>query len=274
MRPDRNLFRNYSNFRETLVYILFLLSVVLVIIPGPIAQLVQIGVIILLGWFILQILFEILNRPTILEHPQQYDNFYSAWPDIKDYIINTIKKGSPCTIWWLDSSLEHASVLMNDVLKPNLQDTLKSPFKIELAMLDPNWLEIEKINPSWISLAKSNYESLQVFLDVFKEEIRNHDWSIDLSLYRYIPNFQGILINDEHLFMSSCIWKSGILTDDNFYELYHLNDHFGGKEKINQFKSWFEHCRKESQNIVQPKPSSQGVTFYITSEGEKKKINS
>ena len=83
MRPDRNFFRNYSDFRRILVYILFFLSVVLVVIPGLIAQLIQIAAIILLGWFILQILFEIFNRLTVLERPQQYDNFYSAWPDIK-----------------------------------------------------------------------------------------------------------------------------------------------------------------------------------------------
>lgn len=270
MRPDRYLFRNYSNFRKTLVYILFLLSVVLIIIPGPIAQLTQIGAIILLGWFILQILFEILDRPTILEHPQQYDNFYYAWPDIKEYIINTLKKDSPFTIYWLDSSLEHASVLINDVLKPILQDNSKKPMKIELAMLDPSWSEIDKINPSWISLAKANYESLQVYLDVYKEEIRNHEWSIDLSLYRFLPNFQGILINSQHLFISSCAWKNDLLTDDNFYELYHFNDHFGGTEKIEQFKSWFDHCRKEIPSSSKPKASNQGVTFYITSEDEKK----
>jgi len=85
-----------------------------------------------------------------------------------------------------------------------------------------------------------------------------------------LPNFQGILVNSEHLFVSSCTWKNGKLTDDNFYELYHFNDNFGGKEKIDQFKSWFEHCRKENQNLTQPKPSNQGVTFYITSEDKKK----
>ncbi|HAX99252.1 MAG TPA: hypothetical protein DCY12_10310 [Candidatus Atribacteria bacterium] len=270
MRLDINLFRNYSKFRKILVYILFLFSVVLSIIPGPIAQLIQIAVIILLGWFILQILFEILNPPTVLERPRQYDNFYNAWPDIKECIINAFKKGSPCTIWWLDSSLEHGSILINDVLKPILQDNLKSPMKIEFAMLDPNWPEIEKINPSWISLAKSNYESLKVFLDVYQEEIRKHEWSIDLSLYRFLPNIQGILINFEHLFISSCTWKNSQMNHDNFYELHHFNDHFAGKEKIDQFRSWFEYCRKEGQNINHPKPSSQGVTFYITSEDEKK----
>ena len=148
MRPDRNFFRNYSDFRRILVYILFFLSVVLVVIPGLIAQLIQIAAIILLGWFILQILFEIFNRLTVLERPQQYDNFYSAWPDIKDCIMNTFKKGSPCTIWWLESSLEHASVMVDDVLKPILQNSPKNPLKIELVMLDPSWSEIEKINPS------------------------------------------------------------------------------------------------------------------------------
>jgi hypothetical protein len=270
VRPDRNFFRNYSDFRRILVYILFFLSVVLVVIPGLIAQLIQIAAIILLGWFILQILFEIFNRLTVLERPQQYDNFYSAWPDIKDCIMNAFKKGSPCTIWWLESSLEHASVMVDDVLKPILQNSPKNPLKIELVMLDPSWSEIEKINPSWISLAKSNYESLHVYLDVYNEEIRNHEWSIALSLYRFLPNFQGILVNSEHLFVSSCTWKNGKLTDDNFYELYHFNDNFGGKEKIDQFKSWFEHCRKENQNLTQPKPSNQGVTFYITSEDKKK----
>ncbi|HCU22918.1 MAG TPA: hypothetical protein DF698_08605 [Candidatus Atribacteria bacterium] len=78
MRLDINLFRNYSKFRKILVYILFLFSVVLSIIPGPIAQFIQIAVIILLGWFILQILFEILNPPTVLERSRQYDNFYNA----------------------------------------------------------------------------------------------------------------------------------------------------------------------------------------------------
>lgn len=164
MRLDINLFRNYSEFRKILVYILFLISVILSIIPGPIAQLIQIAAIILLGWFILQIFFEILNPPTVLERPRQYDNFYNAWPDIKDYLMNTLKKGSPFTICWLDSSLEHASVLISDVLKPILLDSSKNPLKIELAMLDPNWAEIDKINPSWASLAKSNYESLKSLL--------------------------------------------------------------------------------------------------------------
>lgn len=57
-------------------------------------------------------------------------------------------------------------------------------------MLDPSWSEIEKINPSWISLAKSNYESLHVYLDVYNEEIRNHEWSIALSLYRFCLIFK------------------------------------------------------------------------------------
>jgi len=270
VKPGRRLFRNYADFRKILVYLLFLLSVVLVVLPGPIAQLVQIGAIILLGWFILQILFEILNRPTVFERPQQFENFYYAWPNIKEYIINAFKKGSPCTICWLDSSLEHAFILINDVFKPILQENSKCPMKIEFAMLDPNWPEIDKINPFWISLGKSNYESLGVFRDVYQEQIQNHEWSIDVSLYRFLPNFQGILINSEHLFTSSCKWNNDILTNDSFYELYHADDRFGGKEKIEQLKSWFEHCRKESQNLAQPKPASQGVTFYITNESEKK----
>jgi hypothetical protein len=270
LRLDINLFRNYSEFRKILVYILFLISVILSIIPGPIAQLIQIAAIILLGWFILQIFFEILNPPTVLERPRQYDNFYNAWPDIKDYLMNTLKKSSPFTICWLDSSLEHASVLISDVLKPILLDSSKNPLKIELAMLDPNWAEIDKINPSWASLAKSNYESLKVFLDVYQEEIRKHEWSIDLLLYRFLPNIQGILINFEHLFISSCTWRNGQMNHDNFYELYHFNDNFAGKEKIDQFRSWFEHCQKENQNLAQPTLSSQGVTFFITTEDDKK----
>lgn len=86
MRPDKKLFRNCADFRKILVYILLSLSVVLVLILGSVARLVQIGAIILLGGLVLQILFEILNRPTVLKCPQRFENFYYTWPDVKEYV--------------------------------------------------------------------------------------------------------------------------------------------------------------------------------------------
>jgi len=269
MGTGRNLFRNYGYLRKYFISLLLVLAVVLQIIHNPITQIIQIGAIILLGLFVLQVLFEILEKPTILDRPQRFYDFYQALPVMKEYFENSLKRENTLSIGWLDTSLEHALTFVNNVLKPILHDNRRNVMKIELTMVDPSWPEIEKINSSWLALGKSNYESLRVFMEVYKEVIKNQGWSIEISLYHHLPNFQGFLINSQHLFFSACTWKDGFLSDDNPFELYHTDDRFGGKEKIEQFISWFDHCQKESPNPLAQKLANPGVTFYITNEGKK-----
>jgi len=255
-------------WRKLIASILIILVVVLQLILNPITQIIQIVAVILLGLLVLQLLFEILEKPTGLDRPRQFNDYYQAQPVMKDYLENHLKREPTLSICWLDTSFEHALTFISNVLKPILHDNRKNALKIELTMLDPSWPDIERVNSTWTSLGKSNSESLKVFMEVYKEVLTNKGWSIDITLYRHLPNWQGFLINDRYLFLSTCIWKNGILSDDNPYELYEAGDRFGGNEKIEQFKSWFGHCQREIQEASSQK-STPGVTFYITNETKK-----
>ncbi len=65
-----------------------------------------------------------------------------------------------------------------------------------------------------------------------------------------MPNFHGVMLNKNEIFLSSCTWDSDghLKAGQNIYEHYRSNVSDIHKVKVALFRRWFDYGRYNSPN--------------------------
>lgn len=141
----------------------------------------------------------------------------------------------------LGVSLAYSWRPLRDLLEKILPDRPKNKkLSLSLSILDYKWHKFDSLNVDWIDSNKRLYVSLNEFLKNYGKQIE-----FNLFTYRYTPNWHGFLVDDTHLFISSCLLEKKrngnyvLLVGQNEYEYFEDSNNEAFKIKVKQFRNWF-----------------------------------
>ena len=252
MVEARTIRSAYLKVRKPLAFVLVIVAFAMRFVSIPV---VQDAVLVALGIMVIQMLFELHDRITATERPRIYKEFFDATLQMRSCVEKTIEKKGDISIQWIGMTMHHAWTFLKNILPGIVADKRRVSIKIELCMLDSGWDKLEGLNASWKGRTVTNYEAICLFKKQVENKQTDNKWSIDVYLYRHMPHWHGLLIDNKYLFLSTCSWKDGVLLGgENPYELYERDDKLGGSKKISQFNSWFKYIRDHSEKCANSTP--------------------
>jgi hypothetical protein len=238
--------RGYTSIKRPLAFLLILTVIIGSIVPIPAIQIAAIG---LLGIIILETLFDIQSKFISKDRRVVFAEFFEASNFMKQVILSRVERNQCVQIRALGMSMGHAWPFLTNTLTPLLDREMRQTVELHIAMLDGNWEELSRINPDWSSRAKTNLSEILRFINSHEKRLAAKEWTVTVHQYRHMPNWHGILIDDDLLFLSVCFWRNNRLTGaENGYELLSASDESLGRHRIAQFKTWFEFVSRSSNH--------------------------
>lgn len=200
----------------------------------------QVAALVACGAIALEVLFDLRKSVSRLFVPHVFADFFETTAAMRDEILSRLDHDRRVTIKAMGLSMGHAW--------PFLINSLTNRFRagsekidLQIAMLDPSWPELTWVNPDWAARARTNIDEIERYAELLRPVLTSSGSTISLSVYAYMPNWHGVLINDEVLFLSTCFWRNGCLTGaENRYELLFASDPHLGAPRTSQFRSWFD----------------------------------
>ncbi|MCH8945120.1 MAG: hypothetical protein IH910_10090 [Proteobacteria bacterium] len=237
--------RAYNLFRRPTAYILMALAIA--------GQFLNVGILpsaalLALGIIVLELLFD-LHKTLQSQTPTTtlFNDFYDASRAMTIEINRVLDLKNKITICALGMSMGHGWSFLRGTLEPLLHNGRNVEVELNIAMLDPSWHEIDKLNPSWKDRAGANLAEINRFITDSRELMDRYSWSINIHTYRHMPNWHGVCINNDKLFLSHCYWKRGYLTGaENIYERINRDDGAHESSRVSHFMSWFERAFNET----------------------------
>jgi hypothetical protein len=243
----------YQSLKKPLAFLLVVAAFLSQLVPLPA---VQLAALVTLGLIIVEVLFDIRSNLGRNETVRVYSDFYEASNQIREEILSKLARKRHIRIRALGMSMDHAWRFLANTITPLLDDDTDQKIELDIAILDSRWDELPKINQSWAALAESNYMEILRYLRDNAKSLAAKGWEITVHRYSYMPNWHGILIDSDSLFMSTCFWKNGKLTGaENQYELLSSSDAELGIHRINQFITWFDFIKEQAMNRTTKVPS-------------------
>lgn len=231
----------YGAIKRPLAIAMVVIVVLADLVPVPVAQTTALGV---LAIIMVEILFDIHKQLTEANIPRIFPDFISAAVAMRDAILEALSRKQSVRIRALGMSMGHAWPFLSSVLLPVLQSQEQKVVHLEVAMLDGHWDELARLNPYWAVRANAHHDEIVRFVESNREKLLNKGWRVDIYRYRHVPNWHGILLDDDKLFLSTCSWKDDILMGaENQYEFLLSSDRELGLYRIGQFISWFERIK-------------------------------
>jgi hypothetical protein len=124
--------------------------------------------------------------------------------------------------------------------------------EIRLAILGKQSMVYQFLNHRWSTVYPVFEDDLADLVRRLESGSLKKNISIKLVQYQHMPNWHGILVDYQHLFMGHCLWQDdGRLTaGQNPYDYYERGRSSLHDRKINQYVRWFDYCRRTA---AQPK---------------------
>ncbi len=231
----------YYRMRQPMAYLLVVVAVGLNWLPVPG---LQVAALTALALILMQLLFEVHDAASAIPSPRSFLDFFAAQPLMREYIQRSLDRNAQVSIKGLGVTMQHAWPLLETMLLPVLDNGRVRNVHVELAVLDPEWPDLNRLNASWKTRIQGNVDSISLAQSILSTRLKDKSWRLELYKYRHMPNWHGFMIDEQYLFMGTCVWRDGVLTGgENRYELFEVSDQFGGTERIRQFNIWFEYCK-------------------------------
>jgi hypothetical protein len=175
-----------------------------------------------------------------LEVPRRFENWDQAQPEIKRLIHSSLKNADSIDIRCLGVALHVSWKTVRECVEEYQRDHGKFPKAvIRLKVLSPEWDSWDKLGRSWQRRNEVLFESVAEF----RQAIRgNPNIKLELFDYVYPPNWHGVLINEQHLFRSSCLYRDNEFTvHKNPYVYFRREANYYSDMQISEFLYWFNH---------------------------------
>lgn len=234
----------YTKIKRPIAIILLFIVIISQLVPIHAVQISAIGI---LSLILVELLIDIHKKVTEEEKTILFTDFFNVTVSMRDKILSRVNKKRTIHIRALGMSMGHAWQFISSIIVPILQSADNRIINLEIAIIDSRWDEINKINPDWKIRSEANYMEISNFIANNREVIEEKGWNISIYRYRHIPNWHGILIDEDTLFQSTCFWSGDKITGaENQYELLSSFESGSSLYKINRFKSWFNHIKNNS----------------------------
>jgi hypothetical protein len=232
--------------------LLVILSTIYILVYQPaIFYIVIILVIILCFYSLLVILVlsklqtnNILKKESGLNIDSQikiYPNIQSAFSDMTPIIEQSLSSLKVTNVVVMGLTLYQ----MWEYMKNFINKSSIEKMNITFCMVDSSSPMIRDLGNNWNELSDGFYNSIQKYMKAHQDTLNERSINIKIKRYKHIPIIHGILINDEHLFLSYTSWtkKDQMQGASNDYFYYNINNAIG-KQHIKIFKNWIDHINR------------------------------
>lgn len=173
-----------------------------------------------------------------------FQSHQESLPTLRKELDSALKK-RPVHIVWLGVSMQSAWLALEGVFS-KIEDKLVSDVRVVLLPINPNYCRTLPGNNDGLAMAtdgqmeymRRRCSALIPALDSTKSEII-------IAQYAYMPNFHGVLVNENTLFLSTVRWHGEKLDELSVpREPYELIDSstLRGRYLIRLFTSWVDKC--------------------------------
>jgi hypothetical protein len=175
-----------------------------------------------------------------LEAPRRFDDWDQAQPEIKRLIRSSLESSDTTNIRCLGVALHVSWKTVRECVEQYQRDHGKFPkTTIRLKVLSPEWDSWDKLGRSWQRRNEVLFESVSEFHQTIRG---NPEVQLLLFDYVYPPNWHGVLINEQHLFRSSCLYRDNEFTvHKNPYVYFRHEENYYSDMQISEFLYWFNH---------------------------------
>lgn len=169
----------------------------------------SVGSSLLLGVFIvhlgvlMSLLVEIHERTQPAE--TWFDFHQEALPTMRSYLKKAMQ-ARPCNIVWIGVSLQSAWLALEGVFG-EIENSSIGEVKVTLLQCDPEFLKKLPGNTEGISVATGGQiDYMRKRCETMEQALISTKSEIIIAQYSYMPNFHGLLIGDNTLFISTVRW--------------------------------------------------------------------
>jgi hypothetical protein len=197
-----------------------------------------------------------LENESLIDSKDIYKNFEKVQPSLEAILTDLINKpdlqSGPLKLRILGVCFHKSFLCIKDFVTENCHSGRR--IEIRLSKLNREFLTEYNFDTIW----ESYYNLYDNQLNQLIEQINSIDGanvSLKISKYSYLPNWHGIMINKQHLFLSACVWNSHqyMTAGENHYVYYQKDTSWLHDQKILQFRRWFDygrfHGKSETQTI-------------------------
>lgn len=206
----------------------------------------------------------------IVQNEKPYNDYHDALPDAERLIISCLKAEasniqskvdtSPIEIKIIAVSMTFSWGLIRYRLPKMLKDYPDARINIEVLLVDSTYLEsldLENYDFNWAEESKQRVKQVNDFVTGLPEPLSNR-LTISARLYKNLPHWHGILINNECLFIGRTDWefptgKPKLSVGQNKYRYFDRSSSLGS-ERINLFVNWhkyyFQFASKPTSHVI------------------------
>jgi hypothetical protein len=141
-----------------------------------------------------------VDRTIYPSHQEAASVFYEE-------IAGALNGRGGCNLAWIGVTLQSAWLTLENALGRGIADGQISKLNIRLLQSDPRYLKkLLGSTDSQAQLAKEQADHIVRFCERHEASLRATGSTIELAQYAYMPNYHGLLVNDERVYLATVRW--------------------------------------------------------------------
>ncbi|MCI5119872.1 MAG: hypothetical protein D3908_01505 [Candidatus Electrothrix sp. AUS4] len=201
-----------------------------------------IGVFVIHLGMIFSVLIDIYDRGRTPE--TWFSSHQDSLPAFRAELDNTLKE-RPTSIIWLGVSMQSAWLALENVFT-KIHEGQLSDVKIILLPIHPEFCKaLPGNNDGLASVTQGQMEYMDKRCLAMNDALRTTGCEIIIAQYFHMPNFHGVLLGENRLFISTVRWHGDLLEEMSVpREPYELIDNSTprGRYYVKLFRSWVGKC--------------------------------
>jgi hypothetical protein len=170
---------------------------------------ILIGAVIAHFGFLMALVLDVHSKTTAQE--RWYPTHQEALSDIRQSLVKATARPN-CELTWIGVSLQSAWLALEDVLQR--MERGDSRIDITLFQSDPAFLRgVSGSMEGLIQITEAQMNYMRRRLAAMEPALRRSGSKVGLHQYAYMPNYHGVLINGEELFLSNVRWQGADASD-------------------------------------------------------------
>jgi hypothetical protein len=226
----------YNRGRAGIAYALVAFALAPQFLPLPAG--VSYSALSVLGFVGVSVLFDVEARLQVAESANRFSQFYEVAAAMRSAALSRADR-SGLHLQAVGMSMGHAWTFLAALLDEIAADPHVRDVKVDVAMLDPEWDQLEAINPHWAARCRPNRQAMETYSNTKMADQATRNWALQIHTYRHMPNWHGICLDGEILFLSTCSWRDGNLVGgENEYERFERGRGDRSARAFELFESW------------------------------------
>jgi hypothetical protein len=185
--------------------------------------------------------------------PTVFASHQAASVTFLEEITRAIHGRGRCELVWIGVTLQSAWLTLENALGRELADRHLADVSIRLLQSDPDFLQqLLGQDSTQAKLTHEQAEHICRFASSHSEAMRQGSCTIELAQYAYMPNYHGLLVNGEVLYLATVRWGGEAFEELNVptepFERFDRSTE-RGRYMIDLYMAWLEHGTRTASKL-------------------------